>query len=149
MRSPDAGEDWWFVVVCPPGTADCGRGESYGVVTAPIWLAAATSTPATPAAPTATGAAVTPVPAASAGHATIPTTGGQQGWLPWALLALALVGYRAAVSMSSDIWKVSASTPRARPWLGFGGNARSGSASSATVGPTSAASGARASRSKS
>lgn len=31
-------ERWWFAVVCPPGTADCGTGESYSAVTAPIWL---------------------------------------------------------------------------------------------------------------
>ena len=45
--APTDGEDWWFVVACPAGTADCGRGERYDVVSAPIWVRAAAPAPAT------------------------------------------------------------------------------------------------------
>jgi hypothetical protein len=40
VDAPSAGEDWWFVVVCAPGDSVCGTDQSYGAVTAPIWLAA-------------------------------------------------------------------------------------------------------------
>jgi hypothetical protein len=38
VTAPDRGEDWWFAVVCPPGTEDCGTGRSYTVVTSAIWV---------------------------------------------------------------------------------------------------------------
>jgi hypothetical protein len=39
--APAQGEHWWFAVVCPPATTDCGSGERYSAVTAPIWLRSA------------------------------------------------------------------------------------------------------------
>jgi hypothetical protein len=40
VTSPTAGEDWYFVVVCPPASGTgCGTDESYTAVTAPIWFA--------------------------------------------------------------------------------------------------------------
>jgi hypothetical protein len=40
VEAPATGEDWWFLVVCPPdGAAPCGSDQAYWAVTAPIWLA--------------------------------------------------------------------------------------------------------------
>lgn len=40
VGAPATGEDWWFLVVCPPeGEAPCGADQSYWAVTAPIWVA--------------------------------------------------------------------------------------------------------------
>lgn len=93
--SPPSGEDWWFVVVCPPGTADCGAGEEYSAVTAPIWFTQAGGLPtpavATPA-PVTSGDAGVAVPGGATGTrgATLPATGWAAGWLPWALAASAV-----------------------------------------------------------
>ena len=87
VASPVAEESWWFVVVCPARTADCGTGESYSAVTAPIWASATPDAP-TPDAPEA-------VPAAPAGPR-LPATGqGEMAGVGAVLLALALVARRA------------------------------------------------------
>jgi hypothetical protein len=93
--SPAAGETWWFVVVCPPGTADCGTSEEYSAVTAPIWLTQAGGLPAasTAAAP-AGGAASTGGGPRSPGDGSLPATGWALGWLPWALAGIALAAGR-------------------------------------------------------
>lgn len=38
VTAPVSGEDWYFVVVCPVGEAECGSSENYLAVTAPIWF---------------------------------------------------------------------------------------------------------------
>jgi hypothetical protein len=90
VAAPDAGGRWWFAVVCPPGTQDCGVGEAYSAVTAPIWLTAASATAPVPAAPRSPAAPATP----SAGRGTerLPATGGASGagW-PAAIVLGALV----------------------------------------------------------
>ncbi len=65
--TPAEGEDWWFAVVCPAGTQDCGTGEAYDVVTAPIWFRAASEIAPEPA-------SVAGAPAARGGQ--LPATGG-------------------------------------------------------------------------
>ncbi len=40
VAAPAAGEDWYFVVLCPADEASCGSNQNYLGVTAPIWLAA-------------------------------------------------------------------------------------------------------------
>jgi hypothetical protein len=40
VTTPSEGEQWWFVVACPAATEDCGTGETYDLVTAPIWFRA-------------------------------------------------------------------------------------------------------------
>jgi hypothetical protein len=124
VASPVAGEDWWFVVVCPPGTTDCGTGTAYSAVTAPIWFTQAGGVPAPAAAPTGAVGGVA-APAAPVGRggtgASLPATGWALGWAPWALAgaALAVRGamasraghrYRAVASMSSERTR-SASSP--------------------------------------
>ncbi len=40
VTSPASGQDWYFVVVCPPASGtNCGKDLSYSAVTAPIWFA--------------------------------------------------------------------------------------------------------------
>lgn len=88
--SPTVGEDWWFVVVCPPGTTDCGVGQDYSAVTAPIWF---TQAGGIPVSATTAGAGAPPTAeAARAGRGpSLPATGGAAGWLPWAAAAAGLV----------------------------------------------------------
>lgn len=87
VANPATGEDWWFAVICPPGTTDCGTGEAYSAVTAPIWAQAASSvTPATPAAP-----AALPPGAAGTGTGRLPATGGTTSAWPAAALVVALL----------------------------------------------------------
>ena len=38
VTTPATGQDWYFVLVCAAGERDCGRGEHYLAVTAPIWF---------------------------------------------------------------------------------------------------------------
>jgi hypothetical protein len=85
VANPDEGEDWWFAVICPPGTADCGVGEAYSAVTAPIWAQAASAPAlAIPLAPPAEGS--------ETGSARLPATGGEAAVWPAAmLLSAALV----------------------------------------------------------
>ena len=100
VAAPSAGEAWWFAVVCPPGTLDCGVGETYSAVTAPVWvrgsapaaadrlLAASASTDAAPAGAGAMGAA-----------RSLPATGGTVQPLAALVVAaawLALVALRRA-----------------------------------------------------
>jgi hypothetical protein len=75
VTTPAAGEDWWFAVACPPGTADCGTGEAYDVVTAPIWLRAPSD-----AAPAPDERARDAGP----GGLQLPATGGVPPLGPWA-----------------------------------------------------------------
>ena len=93
--SPAAGEQWWFVVVCPPGTTDCGTGEAYSAVTAPIWLTAGPApspSPEASAPPTTTagGGAPATTEGTGRGGGTLAATGTPTTWLPWLLAALAL-----------------------------------------------------------
>ncbi len=96
ITAPSQGEDWWFAVVCPPGTLDCGTGEAYDVVTAPIWFRAGTgpspadAVPARPA-PDAGGAGARggPLPATGAPTTRIAAAAGA--------LALAVLVRRALV----------------------------------------------------
>jgi hypothetical protein len=100
VASPSAGEAWWFVVVCPPGTTDCGTGEAYSAVTAPIWFTQAGGLPAA-ATPGAAGTTTAGAPtAATPGRAggSLPTTGWALGWAPWVLAAAALGLSRASRS---------------------------------------------------
>ena len=87
--APASGSQWWFAVACPAGTTDCGIGEAYDVVTAPIWLTAASPAVAPPAPEgAATAGARAPetggmAPAAPVGDlVTLPVTGGS-GMVPW------------------------------------------------------------------
>src|SRR5690606_24226125 len=107
----DAEEQWWFAIVCPPGTTDCGRGEAHHAVTAPIWIAGGA-----PAAPTQPNPADPPVAEQAAGApvaesalgapagSRLPATGGRGG--PWvaaplgvAALAAAALGRRSRASL--------------------------------------------------
>ncbi|MGH9273711.1 MAG: hypothetical protein ACRDZU_03600 [Acidimicrobiales bacterium] len=86
VANPTTGEDWWFAVVCPPGTTDCGIGEDYSAVTAPIWAQGAS--PATPAAPSAP----TEPEVGGRGTGRLPATGSPAGaWPAAAALGAALV----------------------------------------------------------
>jgi hypothetical protein len=89
VTAPAAGEGWWFAVVCPPGTTDCGTGEAYSAVTAPIWAQAA-SGPASPGVPSVPDVDVATTASPATGR--LPATGGQTG-LGWvAALGLAALG---------------------------------------------------------
>ncbi len=91
IANPATGEAWWFAVVCPPGTDDCGVGEAYSVVTAPIWAqAASATTPATPPAPPS------PAEAGGTGGARLPATGTETPAWPLAALLAALLSRAAA-----------------------------------------------------
>lgn len=37
--APESGQDWYFVVSCAPTVTDCGSGEDFDIVTAPVWVA--------------------------------------------------------------------------------------------------------------
>lgn len=50
--SPLRGEDWYFLVVCPPSSGlRCGRDQNVVAVTAPIWLRSVPAVPLGPSAP--------------------------------------------------------------------------------------------------
>ncbi len=89
ITTPTTGEDWWLVVACGVGVTDCGTGEDYDAVTAPIWFRApapATPAPAPDPVPAAAPKAVAP---AGAARGDLPATGGGTV-APWALGGLAL-----------------------------------------------------------
>ncbi|WP_436792575.1 hypothetical protein [Actinospongicola halichondriae] len=79
-------ERWWVVVTCAAEVTDCGVGEDYSIVTAPIWVRSSSAQP---------GGVVTPVvPAPPAdgdvGDARLPATGGAP--TPWIVVAALVVG---------------------------------------------------------
>jgi hypothetical protein len=80
VTTPTEGEDWWFVVACPTGTTDCGVGEAYDVVTAPIWFRGPAD-------------AAPPAPTDGGGSGQLPATGGS----PVAALPAAVAALVAAV----------------------------------------------------
>jgi hypothetical protein len=80
LTTPDTGEHWFLVVACPVGTTDCGTGEAYDLVTAPIWFRA--PSPGSPA----PGPAPAPV---DRDGSPLPATGGGTDVL-WPLAAVAV-----------------------------------------------------------
>ena len=89
VRTPAEGEDWWFVVACPAGTEDCGTGEEYDVVTAPIWFRA----------PTGTAAPTGPDDDTDGPGAPLPVTGGLPATAPLAaIVILAIVLARGSLT---------------------------------------------------
>ncbi len=82
VEAPATGESWSFVVLCAADVDGCGTDGAHLVVTAPIWLRAASSSPATP----------TAIPDVTAtGSAPMPATGSAPVWWPVALVAVGLL----------------------------------------------------------